>query len=164
MTDSPVVLLVEQELSSLDARQVRGLHEDIDGPVRYHVLMPVEDAAYRVESAMGTLGTGEMANPALLVDEAEIAEMQTEILTGARAALKSTVEALEDVGATAVGDLVTVDPIDGLIAKVAETDAAEAIILTRPHVVSDFSHVDWPSRARRKLRVPVLHLLERENF
>ena len=164
MTDYPVVLLVEQELSALDARQVRGLHEDIDEPVRYHVLLPVEDAAYRVESAMGTLGTGEMANPGLLVDEAEIAEMQTEILTGARAALKNTVAALEAVGGVAVGDLLTADPIDGLIAKVAETDAAEAIILTRPHVVSEFFHLDWTSRARRKLGVPVLHLLEHENF
>ena len=99
MTDYAVVLLVEQELSSLDARQVRGLHEDIDEPVRYHVLLPVEDAAYRVESAMGTLGTARWPTPALLVDEAEIAEMQSEILTGARAALKSTVAALEEAGA-----------------------------------------------------------------
>ena len=34
MSDYPVVLLVEQELSTLDARQVRGLHEDIEEPVR----------------------------------------------------------------------------------------------------------------------------------
>ena len=100
----------------------------------------------------------------MLVDEAEIAEMQTEILTGARAALKNTVAALEAVGGTAVGDLLTADPIDGLIAKVADIDAAEAIILTRPHVVSEFFHLDWTSRARRKLGVPVLHLLEHENF
>jgi len=51
-----------------------------------------------------------------------------------------------------------------MIAKVADTDAAEAIILTRPHVVSEFFHLDWTSRARRKLGVPVLHLLEHENF
>ena len=155
MTDYAVVLLVEQELSTLDAHQVRGLHEDIDEPVRYHVLLPVEDAAYRVESAMGSLGSAEMANPGLLVDEAEIAEMQSEILTSARTALKNTVAALEAAGGTAVGDLLTADPIDGLIAKVAETDAAEAIILTRPHVVSEFFHLDWTSRARRKLGVPV---------
>jgi hypothetical protein len=154
MTDYAVVLLVEQELSTLDAHQVRGLHEDIDEPVRYHVLLPVEDAAYRVESAMGSLGSAEMANPGLLVDEAEIAEMQSEILTSARTALKNTVAALEAAGGTAVGDLLTADPIDGLIAKVAETDAAEAIILTRPHVVSEFFHLDWTSRARRKLGVP----------
>ena len=43
-------------------------------------------------------------------------------------------------------------------------DAREAIILTRSHVVSEFFHLDWTSRARRKIGVPVLHLLEHENF
>ena len=45
-----------------------------------------------------------------------------------------------------------------------KVDAREAIILTRPHVVAEFFHVDWTSRARRKLGVPVLHLIEHENF
>ena len=55
-------------------------------------------------------------------------------------------------------------PIDALAAKVAAVDGREAIILTRPHVVAEFFHVDWTSRARRKIGVPVLHLLEHENF
>ena len=59
-----------------------------------------------------------------------------------------------------VGD----DPIDALAAKVTEVDGREAIILTRPHVVAEFFHVDWTSRHRRKIGVPVLHLLEHENF
>jgi hypothetical protein len=164
MTDYPVVLLVEQELSTLDARQVRGLHEDIEDPVRYHVLLPVEDAAFRVESAMGALGTGEMVNPGLTVEEADIKEMQAELLGEARSALKKTIAALVSAGGQAVGDLIAVDPVDGLAAKVAEVDAREAIILTRPHVVSEFFHLDWTSRARRKLGVPVLHLLEHETF
>ena len=45
-----------------------------------------------------------------------------------------------------------------------EVGAAEVIVLTRPHVVAEFFHMDWTSRARRKLGVPVLHLLEHENF
>ena len=56
------------------------------------------------------------------------------------------------------------DPIDAVVAKVAEVDGREAIILTRPHVVAEFFHVDWTSQARRKIGVPVLHLLEHENF
>jgi hypothetical protein len=54
--------------------------------------------------------------------------------------------------------------VEALTKAVAEVDAREAIILTRPHVVAEFFHVDWSSRARRKLGVPVLHLLERETF
>ena len=64
----------------------------------------------------------------------------------------------------AFGDPVTNDPIRALVTKVSDVDAREVIILTRPHVVSEFFHADWTSRARRKLGVPVLHLLEHENF
>ena len=60
--------------------------------------------------------------------------------------------------------MVSAPPIEALATAVAEVDGREAIILTRPHVVAEFFHVDWTSRARRKLGVPVLHLLEHENF
>ena len=56
------------------------------------------------------------------------------------------------------------DPIEALSAAVAKVDGREAIILTRSHVVAEFFHVDWTSRARRKIGVPLLHLLEHENF
>jgi hypothetical protein len=164
MTDYNVVLLIEQELTPQDARQVRGLHDEIEEPVRYHVLLPVEDAAIRVESAMGALGTGEMMPTGLMVDESEIQDMQADLLAEARKALASTVAAIEAAGGKAVGDLLATDPVEGLAAKVSEVDAREAIILTSPHVVSEFFHLDWTSRARRKLGVPVLHLLEHENF
>jgi len=71
---------------------------------------------------------------------------------------------LETAGATASGELVTAEPIEALVAKVQEVGAAEVIVLTRSHVVAEFFHVDWTSRARRKLGVPVLHLLEHENL
>ena len=131
-----VVLLVEQPLSAEDAAQVRGLHQDVEDPVRYHVLLPVEDAAARVESAMGSIAASEvLASPALLMDSENIQEVQRELLDQART------------------------DCDGCVAK-----AAEAIILTRKHVIAEFFHVDWTSRARRKLGVPILHLLEHENF
>lgn len=164
-TTYDVVLLLEQPLSANDARQVRGLHEDAPAPVRYHLLLPVEDAAARVESAMGTLGSGDalVATP-MMLDQDEVADIQRELLDQARADLDTAVRALEQAGATATGEIVTLEPIDALAAKVKEVGASEVIILTRSHVVSEFFHLDWSSRARRKLGVPVLHLLERENF
>ncbi len=160
-----VVLLLEQPLSTEDAGQVRGLHEDVDEPVRYHVLLPVEDAAARVETAMGSVAASEvLASPALLMDEADLGEAQRELLERARAELSSCLERLHATGADAVGEIVSVDPIDALATKVSELDGREAIILTRPHVVAEFFHLDWTSRARRKIGVPVLHLLEHENF
>jgi hypothetical protein len=160
-----VVLLVEQPLSQQDARQVRGLHEEIEEHVRYHVLLPVEDAAARVESAMGSLAASEvLASPALVMDETDLENIQHELLENARRELSQSIQRLVDAGADAVGDIVSIDPIDALAAKVEAVDGREAIILTRPHVVSEFFHLDWTSRARRKIGVPVLHLLEHESF
>jgi len=160
-----VVLLVEQPLTRLDADQVRSLHEDVPDAVHFHVLLPVEDAAARVESAMGALSSGDalVAAP-LLLDQDEVAKIQQDLLDEARRSLATSVAALDGSGATATGELVTADPIEALAAKVTEVAAAEVIVLTRPHVVAEFFHLDWTSRARRKLGVPVLHLLEHENF
>jgi hypothetical protein len=165
MGEYDVVLLVEQALSPLDARQVRSLHEEIAEPVVYHVLLPVEDSAAQIESGMGTLAGGEvLATPTMFMDADDIETIRHELLEAARAAVRDSVANIEAAGGKAVGDIVSVDPIQALAKKVADVDAREAIILTRPHVVSEFFHLDWTSRARRKLGVPVLHLLEHEKF
>ncbi len=160
-----VVLLVEQAMSALDARQVRGLHEEIEEPVRYHVLQPVDDAAERIESAMGALATGDaLAGPPLAMDPDDMDELQHELLQAARDELEASLRTLRQCGGEAAGDVVTEEPVHALLEKVKQVGGAEVIVLTRPHVVSEFFHLDWTSRARRKLGVPVLHLLEHENF
>ncbi|HLN76696.1 MAG TPA: hypothetical protein VK204_06585 [Nocardioidaceae bacterium] len=164
-TTYDVVLLIEQPLSEQDARQVRGLHEELEEHVRYHVLLPVEDAAARVESAMGSLAASEvLASPALVMNEEDLESIQHELLDNARRELSSSIDRLVAAGGDAVGEIVAIDPIDALASKVKAVDGREAIILTRPHVVSEFFHMDWSSRARRKIGVPVLHLLEHESF
>ena len=80
------------------------------------------------------------------------------------AELQQTLAALAAAGGNANGRVTSEPPVDALAALVGAVDAREAIILTRPHVVAEFFHVDWTSRARRKLGVPVLHLIEHENF
>lgn len=160
-----VVLLVEQPLSVEDAAQVRSLHQEIEEPVRYHVLLPVDDAAARVESAMGSIAASEvLASPALVMDSEDIASVQRELLEQARTDCTGCVDKLARTGANVSGEVVSAEPIEALTAKVGEVHAAEAIILTRKHVIAEFFHVDWTSRARRKLGVPILHLLEHESF
>jgi len=164
MADYDVVLLVEEALSTADAQQVRSLHEALEDPVTYHVLLPVDDAAARVEAAMGSLPTSELLGaPAVLGDNTDLAAVEEDARDRAQAALAATLSALTVAGAAATGELVE-DPIRALAAKVKEVDGREAIILTRPHVVAEFFHVDWTAQARRKLGVPVLHLLEHETF
>ena len=54
MSDYDVVLLIEQPFTAQDATNLRQLHEDIEDPVRYHVMLPVEDPSARVEGATPT--------------------------------------------------------------------------------------------------------------
>ncbi|MBD8870514.1 hypothetical protein [Nocardioides donggukensis] len=168
MSGYDVVLLVEQALSPEDARQVCDLHEELrdEGEtVGYHVLLPVEDAAARVEAAMGSLAAGEvMASPAMALADIDLAEVRRECLERSQRDLALTLERLHAAGGTATGTVVHEHPIDALAAAVAELDGREAIILTRPHVVAEFFHVDWTSRARRRIGVPCLHLLEHETL
>ncbi len=58
----------------------------------------------------------------------------------------------------------TGDPVDALAAKVSEVDGREVIIFTEEHFVKELLRRDWTSKARRRLQVPVLHLMEQENF
>ena len=115
---------------------------------------------------MGTLGAGEMVvSPALAMNEVDLEELRRDCADRSQRDLAATLACLTACGATVEGKVISASPDRGARRKaVTETDAQEAIILTRPHVVAEFFHVDWTSRARRKLGVPVLHLLEHENF
>jgi hypothetical protein len=160
-----VVLLVEQALTPADAKQVRSLHSEIEDPVVYHVLLPLEDAAARIEASLGTLGAGDlMAAPALAMNDVDIEALRRECEEHSSSDLQQTLIALREAGGTAHGKVTSEPPVDALAALVTSVDAREAIIVTRSHVVAEFFHVDWTSRARRKLGVPVLHLIEHENF
>jgi hypothetical protein len=161
-----VVLLVEQQLSELDAIQVRSLHEAIAEPVTYHVLMPVDDAAARVEASLGSLAGGElMAAPAMPLADLDLDAVEEQAHDRATAELRGTVAALEAAGLAVAGSaLVSGHPADELAATVGRVGGREAIVLTRPHVVAELFRLDWTSQARRKLGVPVLHLLEHQTF
>jgi hypothetical protein len=113
---------------------------------------------------LGSLPSSELLGaPNVLTNGADLAAVEDDARERAQEALAATLTALTTAGAKAVGELVE-DPIQALAAKVKQVDGREAIILTRPHVVAEFFHVDWTAQARRKLGVPVLHLLEHESF
>ncbi len=158
-----VALLVEREMTELDASQVTSLHQGIDDRVAYHVLLPVEEAAARVNMSMSTLLGPEHVPPAPLSGQ-DFDLLQRDVVRFAQEALDACIRLLSRAGVEADGQVTARDPIDALAALVAERQAAEAIILTAPHAVQDFFHVDWTSRARRRLGVPTLHLLEHETF
>ncbi len=117
MTEEPtydVVLLVEKALSEEDAQQVIALHEELetDQQVVYHVLMPVDDAAARVEAAMGSLAAGEvMASPAVVLNEVDLAKVREECIDRSKRQLETTLSRLRGAGAVTDGEIVHEAPI-----------------------------------------------------
>jgi hypothetical protein len=158
-----VVILLEEGLTSGDASQIRSLHEGIEDPLRYHVLLPLDDAPARLQAALGSVGATADLGP-IPMPEIDTAGLLEHVRAQAAAALEDTLTALRATGAEAQGTLVSKDPIEALSQAISDLDGREAIIVTQPHVVAEFFHLDWTSKARRRLGVPVLHLLEHETF
>jgi hypothetical protein len=155
-----VSLLIERQLNALDADQVVALHEGLDDTVRYHLLLPVENSSALLMSSMGALGgqVVPISEPDTIVDVQHSIDRAGQDELAASAALLS--ERGQEVTATMTED----DPVDALLALVRSTSSSEVIILTEPHVVKEFLHIDWTSRAQRKLDVPSVHLLEHVPF
>lgn len=156
-----VVVLVERALDATDAARLQGLHDGVEEPVRYHVVLPVDDPAQGVDAAMTQLSSGDLLHaPAMTLPPDVGEEVRRELLEACRARVEASVRALEAAGAEATGRAAAEEPLRAVARAVQEVDAREVIIVTRPHVVQEFFHVDWTSRAERRLDVPVLHLLE----
>ncbi|MBW9206117.1 hypothetical protein KV102_18120 [Mumia sp. zg.B53] len=162
-TPYDVAVLFEQELSELDARQLTSLHEGLDDPVVYHLLLPVEDAAATMATSLGVLGGADLAMP----DSQTVGDVDNAIVEAGQESLQRSIDLIVAAGkadTTARGALTHDDPVSALADLVTRVGAEEAIILTTSHVFSEFFHVDWASRAERKLHVPTLRLIEHESF
>jgi hypothetical protein len=155
-----VSLLIERKLNALDADQIVALHEGLDDPVRYHLLLPVESSAAIMSSSMSALG-GQVVP---LAEPAALDQIQDEVVSAGRDELEASAQLLVDRGQEVTATLTEDDPVDALLALVKATESSEVIILTEPHIVKEFLHVDWTSRAQRKLDVPSVHLLEHVPF
>lgn len=158
-----VIVLAEQAMSAGDAAEVASLHDGIEDPRHYHVLIPCENAAVNVEGALGALAATEvLASPPVIVGDVDVVDAQKDIDDQAQTSVSVSVAALRALGHEATGEFSPDDPIDLLERIAAARHAEEIIVMTRPHVIQDFLHMDWASKARRRLGVPVLHLIEHE--
>lgn len=157
-----VLVLIEQRLSATDATTITGLHAARAEPVHYHVVLPVEDPMTRLESTLGALATSEMlgTTPLYLASEPDLRAEREEVLREGQDVIDAAATTLLRCGAAqADGEPCEVDPVEMLVRLVADRGADEVIILTRPHLVAELLHVDWTHQARRRLGVPILHLL-----
>lgn len=156
-----VALLVERQLIDLDADQILALHEGVDDEVTYHMLLPVDASPAALSASMTAFG-GAQFMP--LEEPASYVRIEDELRAESQRELDASAALLTSRGQHVTAKLVEYDPIDALVDLVREQSCDEVIILTESHVVREFLHVDWTSRARRKLDVPTLHLLEHLTF
>lgn len=157
-----VAVLIETALVATDAQQLVDLHAGLDDEVTYHLLMPEANAAAEVAATFQSLGSEDVL--AAPVSPTETEELQDEIDHDVNNELRQSIAELTDAGAHATGTASQDDPIGALSSMVTDDHIDEAIVITRPHVVSEFFHLDWASRARRKLGVPTLHLIAGETI
>ncbi len=157
-----VIVLAEQALSPRDAEEVTSLHDAIEDERHYHVIIPCENAAAQVEMAIGTMATTEVLGPPVISNDADVEAAQSELDHQATSAVSTSISAIVATGHQADGAFTRAEPVQALEQAVTERAADEVIVMTRPHVVAEFFHVDWTSKARRRLGVPVLHLVEHE--
>ncbi len=156
-----VALLVERQLIDLDADQILALHEGVDDDVSYHMLLPVDSSPAALSASMTAFGGAQFVP---LEEPAEYTRLENELRLDGQQELAASAALLAERGQAVTTKLVEYDPIDGLVDVVNEFSCDEVIILTEPHVVREFLKLDWTSRARRKLDVPTLHLLEHYTF
>lgn len=159
-----VVVLAERALADVDARVLGDLYRAAPEPIHLHLLLPVDGGPGRVEAVLAALSSGRdmpgtgvpPVRPETLPREDDQAAIEQE----AQAALARSLDHLRAVGLDVDGETVPHEPLDAIRSVVETRGSDEVVIMTRNHVVADLLRMDWTSRARRELGVPVLHLLE----
>ncbi len=146
------ILMIERPLAPVDVEMVTTLHGG--DPVRYVVLLQPRGDQERLLRALDDVALGEIQRAAREDEEPEGSQARRP----AASALEHSLRSLRGSGATATGEIVEDHPLDALTAVVARERADEVIVLTAPHLVEEFFHRDWASRARHTVGVPVLKL------
>jgi hypothetical protein len=147
-----VVVLTEDTLTAADVEHITALHDDVD----YRVLVPADTERNLLVSVVDHLGLGELRQA---LDEVLGREPHpAQVKVAAEQQLAGSIAELRSAGVPADGSVVEDDPLPALAAAVAAGGVREVVVVTYPHAVEDTFHRDWASRARDRLRVPVLHL------
>jgi hypothetical protein len=156
----PIVILTEEPLGADDRVNIERLVNGADA--RLVVLVPANTERHLLVDFLEHLSLLEISQafrdltsraPDPSVERAEAAET-----------LAVSLGALGGLGAGVTGEVVDGGAVKGLVSKVKELGATQAVVVTRPHAVSDTFHTDWASKAQDELGIPVLHLYAGSGF
>lgn len=156
----PIVILTEEPLAAEDRQNIESLVDGRDAELV--VLVPANTERHLLVDFLENLSMLEVAKAFReLVAKAPDPESQR---TAAAETLAVSLQTLQDVGAGVRGEIVEGRAVDGLVAKVKELQATQAVVVTRPHAIADTFHTDWANKAQDILGLPVLHLYAGSGF
>jgi hypothetical protein len=156
----PIVILTEEPLGADDRVNIERLVDGGDAPLV--VLVPANTERHLLVDFLENLSMLDIAKA--FRELTSHAPDPAEERAAADATLATSVIALEGLGGGVAGEVVDGGAVNGLVAKVKELGAAQAVVITRPHAVADTFHTDWANRAQDKLGLPVLHLYAGSGF
>ncbi len=156
----PIVILTEEPLGPDDRVNIAKLIDGGDSPLV--VLVPANTERHLLVDFLENLSLLEVAK-AFRDLLAEAPDPQSERAQAAEA-LSASLAALDGLGGGVTGEIVDGGAVAGLVSKVKALNAAQAVVVTRPHAIADTFHTDWANKAQDQLGLPVLHLYAGSGF
>jgi hypothetical protein len=156
----PIVILTEEPLGADDRVNIVRLVDG--GDARLVVLVPANTERHLLVDFLENLSMLDIAKAfrELTAHAPDPGKQRA----AAAETLATSLSALEGVGGGVSGEVVDGEAVNGLVAKVQELGAAQAVVITRPHAVADTFHTDWANKAQDRLGLPVLHLYAGSGF
>ncbi|MDV8148471.1 hypothetical protein [Arthrobacter sp. B10-11] len=156
----PIVILTEEPLGADDRVNIERLVDGGDAPLV--VLVPANTERHLLVDFLENLSLLEVAK-AFRELTSHAPDPASERAAAAET-LAVSLNALAGIGGGVTGEVVDGGAVQGLVAKVKELGAGQAVVITRPHAIADTFHTDWANKAQDQLGLPVLHLYAGSGF
>jgi hypothetical protein len=159
-----VVVLIEREMSEGDARRVAALHARREEVVDYHLLI----SSHPTEGLGGPLAllgssfadvTGVSATSSARATTATLADPQFDLAS----VIEHSSRRLRGLNDCRVNVSITHGEILlALKALVSSTKSEEVVVVAWPETAARFLCSDWPTQARKALKVPRIRVVEHD--
>ena len=155
-----IIILTEEPLTSIDVGNITDLYGPGDD-VELVLIVPSDTKRNLFVDVIDQLTMLDL--PGALREFRSQPDAQARLVE-AQEVLAISLESLAAGGARATGTVAEGDAVASLVAKVTDSGARQAVVVTRPHAVADTFRQDWAHQAQRKLGLPVLHLYSDSGF
>lgn len=156
----PIVILTEEPLGADDRVNIERLVDGGDVPLV--VLVPANTERHLLVDFLENLSLLDVAKAFRELTSHAPDPVSERAAAGETLAV--SLNALAGLGSGVTGEVVDGGAVQGLVAKVKELGAGQAVVITRPHAIADTFHTDWANKAQDALGLPVLHLYAGSGF